>query len=57
MTGRKRKLGKKKKNLDFPLIERNKNVIALCWCGEALKGDKRVSESLGGKESTLYMPA
>lgn len=51
------KAGKKKINLNFPPIERNKNVIALCWCGEALKGDKRVPESLGGKERTLCRPA
>lgn len=47
----------KKNYLDFPPIVRNKNVIALCWCGEALKGDKRVSESLGGKERILCTPA
>lgn len=55
MMERQRKL--EKNYLDFPPIERNKNVIALCWCGEALKGDKRVSESLGGKERILCMPA
>lgn len=51
------KAGEKKKNLYFPPIERNKNVTALCWCREALKGDKRVPESLGGKERTLCRPA
>lgn len=50
MVEKQRKL-EKKINLDFLPIERNKNVIPLC--GEALKGDKRVSESLGGKERTL----